>query len=310
MVSSKTIAFPTVLAFFLALVLSTTTLAPDRIVQASGSLPPSPLRAAVKTNASRKTLQLQNEAVVAPADQPYKTFLPSIARPGLNVSRFATLPPGSKLPSEEDCAASVKTKAENKHMNTTYNQTKGNQTLAADYFGWGDPKMNAEFAPRVTGDFTGTTDEILQWAACKWGIDEDIVRAQAARESWWQMTARGDWSTDPSVCPPGHGLGVDGTPGQCPESWGIMQVRYIYRKSAWPSSTNSTAFNVDLAYAEWRACYEGYEWWLTTQKGDTWGCVGRWFSGAWHTYWADWYINEVKNYLNDRVWEQANFQEP
>ena len=38
---------------------------------------------------------------------------------------------------------------------------------------------------RVTGNFTGTTDEIIQWAACKWGIDEDIVRAQMAKESWW-----------------------------------------------------------------------------------------------------------------------------
>ena len=43
---------------------------------------------------------------------------------------------------------------------------------------------------RVTGNFTGTTDQIIQWAACKWGIDEDIVRAQAAKESGWHQTRR------------------------------------------------------------------------------------------------------------------------
>jgi autotransporter family porin len=243
-------------------------------------------------------------------DKPYKSYLPMVARPGLNVARFATLPPGATLPNEAECAGSVKSKAENKRMNATYNQTKGNQTLAADYFGWGDPIMATNYVPRVTGNFTGTTDEILQWAACKWGIDEDIVRAQAARESWWQMTAKGDWSTDAAVCPPGHGLGMDGVPGQCPESWGIMQVRYIYRTSAWPSSANSTAFNVDLAYAEWRVCYEGLVWWLTTEKGDTWGCVGRWFSGGWHDSGANWYIGEVQGYMNQRIWEQPDFQEP
>jgi hypothetical protein len=29
----------------------------------------------------------------------------------------------------------------------------------------------------VTGDYTGTTDEILQWLSCKWGIDIDMIRA-------------------------------------------------------------------------------------------------------------------------------------
>ncbi len=308
--TSINILIKTIGKFILAITLGATCLAPDFTVQADDVVPSFPQQAEVSVTSNYQSGQTQGIPALSQADQPYKVFIPFMGKPGLNVTHFSTLPPGTKLPSEEDCAASVKQKAENKRMNTIYNQTKGSQKLASNYFGWGDPKMNSEYGPRVTGNFTGTTDEILQWAACKWGIDEDIVRAQAAKESWWQMTAKGDWTTDSGVCPPGHGLGVDGKPGECPESWGIMQVRYIYRPSAWPSSTNSTAFNVDLAYAEWRACYEGYEWWLTTNKGDTWGCVGRWFSGAWHTYWADWYIAEVKGYLNDRVWEQAEFQEP
>ena len=50
--------------------------------------------------------------------------------------------------------------------------------------------------------------EILQWAACKWGIAADVVRAQAVTESWWHQTQLGDWNSDPSYCAPGHGIGV------------------------------------------------------------------------------------------------------
>ena len=204
-------------------------------------------------------------------------------------------------------------------MNAPYNATLGNQQLASDFFGGSDPRANSEIAIRVTGNLTGTTSEILHWAACKWGIDEDIVRAQAAVESWWRQDAKGDWGTDPDRCPPGHGPGVDdpNRPDECPESWGILQTRYPYEQSAWPGMADSTAFNADTAYAIWRACYEGYEWWLNYVErgadyypGETWGCVGRWYAGRWHTSEAEYYIGRVKNYLNSRIWEQPNFQEP
>jgi hypothetical protein len=44
---------------------------------------------------------------------------------------------------------------------------------------------NSWLLPRVDGQFTGTTDEIIQWAACKWGIADNILRAQAVEESTW-----------------------------------------------------------------------------------------------------------------------------
>ncbi len=98
----------------------------------------------------------------------------------------------------------------------------------------------------------------------------------------------------------------------CPESFGILQNRYPYEQSSWPGIGNSTAFNADTAYAEMRACYEGYEWWLGSQykAGDLWGCIGRWFAGRWHTSDAEGYISRVKGYLNQRIWETPNFQEP
>jgi autotransporter family porin len=238
-----------------------------------------------------------------------RTFLPIVLRS----PRLATLPPGSALPTDAQCAVRVKAKPENKSINLNYNTTVGHQQLAGDFFGGSDPRANAEIAPRVTGHFTGTTNMILQWAACKWGMDEDIVRAQAAVESWWRQSALGDWGTDPDHCPPGHGLGVDDPishPGECPESWGLLQTRYPYQISAWPGMADSSAFNVDTAFAIWRACFEGYEWWLNQVErgadygpGDAWGCLGRWYSGRWHTPEAETYIDKVKSYRDSRIWE-------
>ena len=44
----------------------------------------------------------------------------------------------------------------------------------------------------VTGDFTGTTDEIFQWGAYKWGFDPDLVRANAVNETYWRRNFIGD----------------------------------------------------------------------------------------------------------------------
>jgi hypothetical protein len=37
---------------------------------------------------------------------------------------------------------------------------------------------------RVDVKYIGTTDMIMRWAACKYGLDDDIVRSQAQVESW------------------------------------------------------------------------------------------------------------------------------
>ena len=119
-------------------------------------------------------------------------------------------------------------------MNKTYNATKGSQNVWLNYFGWGD-RTRIYNSARITGNFTGTTDEILQWTACKWGIDEDIVRAQAAKESWWQMTAKGDWTTDCLTLRSRARLGVDGQPvDSARKAVGSCRDRYPYRKIAWP----------------------------------------------------------------------------
>ncbi len=232
-------------------------------------------------------------------------------------SHLATLRPGSTLPSGSQCAARVMSVAipEDRSVNVPYNkvtgQSVGNLFPAADA-----PQTNRVLAARIDGHFTGTTAQILRWAACKWGIDEDLVFAQAAVESWWRQTNLGDWGTDARACPPGHGIGQDGRAGLCPESYGILQNRYSVERSAWPALEQSTAMNVDVAYGIWRACFEGYEVWLNTVQrvgtyapGDAWGCIGRWFAGRWHTAPAETYVAKVKQYLDQRVWLLGTFQE-
>jgi autotransporter family porin len=206
---------------------------------------------------------------------------------------------------------------ENKAVNGQSNQTIGHGIGSSFFPASDDPRANTVIGVRVDGEFTGSTHQVLRWAACKWGIEEDVVYAQAAKESWWRQPAKGDWGSDSTQCAPGHGPGADGRAGQCPQSFGILQNRYSIERSSWPGIGASTAMNADTAYAIWRACLEGYESWLNTvdrggpyAAGDAWGCVGRWFAGRWHTGPADQYIGGVQDYMRQRIWEQPDFQEP
>jgi autotransporter family porin len=233
-------------------------------------------------------------------------------------THFATLAPGAKLPTDAQCAAWVRARpmAENKGSNKTPNHTTG-QHVAGSLFAGDTAKATSAIAPRIDGNFTGTTQEILRWVACKWGIDENIVFAQAAVESWWRQDTLGDWDSDATACPPGHGLGADGKAGRCPQSYGILQDRWPYMKQGWPGFGRSTAMDADMAYGIWRSCYDGYETWLNTvdrgqqyRSGDAWGCVGRWFSGRWHTSASDGYVTKVKQYESQQIWKTRDFQQP
>lgn len=213
-------------------------------------------------------------------------------------ARFETLPPRSTLPTGAECASRVRPTPEIRPDNTAYNTTPG--TSAHDTM------------PRVDGNFTGTTDELIQWAACKWGIDEDVARAQVAIESWWRQTTGGDRTFDPSICHPDLRAALP-----CPESVGLMQVRFQYHGEAYEDSNaiRSSAYNLDYAFGMWRSCFEGDLTWLNTVErgsdyvaGDLWGCTGVWFSGRWYTQPAIDYNARVRDFLDRRIWETDNFR--
>ena len=81
-----------------------------------------------------------------------------------------------------------------------------------------DPRWNTFILGRITGRFTGTTDEIFQWVAAKWGLPDNLVRSIAVLESHWRQSQRGDNVDDQSKCPPGYRA-------PCPVTFGIVGTK-------------------------------------------------------------------------------------
>lgn len=198
--------------------------------------------------------------------------------------RFFTVPPGTQLASGDVCAGLVKSSPrEPRPGNTAANQTRG---YRINHIDGADETAQAHFAPRVDGNYVGTTDEVIQWGACKWGFDEDIVRAVATAESYWDQNHIGD---------EGH-------------SFGLLQVKCSVHKEACPGGQMSTAFNLDYALAWRRSCFEGYfsHWVPDEARGDEWGCIGLWYSGDWKEG-DESYVSKVSRYLEDRPWMDEDF---
>lgn len=228
-----------------------------------------------------------------------------------------SFPPGAVLPSEARCASSLKRSSfEPRPQNAQANQTVPTAQQIAGLAPWGasmgqDPRADA-LRKQITGNFTGTTDEILQWAACKWGFDPNLARAEAVVESYWRQNTTGDHTTDQSLCPPGTWDGQG-----CYQSYGILQIKYTFFKSAWPMARDDTAFSAEYMYGMIRACYEGWTTYLYNvtplpgypryHAGDLWGCVGRWFSGSWYDQGAVDYIQKVKTALANKTWLTTGF---
>ena len=114
-----------------------------------------------------------------------------------------------------------------------------------------DPRSDSWLVPRIDGQFAGTTDEIFQWAACKWGLPDDLLRAIAVRESTWYQYETypagrcvnhfgcGDVFTTASptsrvfcraLARYGYDYQRDYGPGKCPKTFSIMTASTF----AWP----------------------------------------------------------------------------
>jgi hypothetical protein len=210
--------------------------------------------------------------------------------------------------------------------------------------GTDDPRWDSWLLARVDGQFTGTTDEIFQWAACKWGLSDDLVRAVAVRESTWYQyetypTGRPviDWGSGDmmpagtsgadvycaGIAAYGHDYRRDFDARTCPRTFSIVGVM-SWQDPSWgalsgnqngtfPFNRDSTAFAVDYLGAQLRGCFEGWERWLGTTgtgryaAGDLWGCVGAWYAGDWHSPDADGYVSRVRGELTGHTWLQADW---
>ncbi len=268
---------------------------------------------------------------------------------------FATKPAGSweKLPSDKACARQVhRSTWEPRPSNATANRTMpklfdARTSLTSRLRGDGRTYaflFNVWLLPRVSGQHTGSTDENIQWAACKWGISDNLLRAMAAAESTWFQGLRerdgscvqergcGDMveqatAASRQFCEELSRFGYDYTrdygDGVCPKTFSIIGVM-AWQDPLWgrmssnqngtfPFSRDSTAFALDYAAAQLRGCMEGWVAWLSERgefrRGDIWGCVGFWFRGDWKDPEAQEYAERVKSLMDDRFWLQPDFAE-
>jgi hypothetical protein len=277
--------------------------------------------------------------------------------PPRRVGYFRTRPVGAwrQLPSDQRCAALVhRSTWEPRPDNAGPNHRMPNRRRVHHAFAVRPLSGDGSFSrrwdrwllPRVTGHFTGTTDEIMQWAACKWGISDNVLRAIAVRESTWyqyEVYPSGrcvtDWGCGDMVSDAtpatrtycsgisrhGHDYQADYGRGLCPEtfsiagvmsweapSWGRMRGN---QNGTFPFNRDSTAFALDYLGANLRGCYQGWAPWLDDagpvpyRAGDLWGCVGNWYAGEWRTHRALGYVHRVRTELRHRTWLERDWKD-
>jgi hypothetical protein len=188
--------------------------------------------------------------------------------------------------SDAQAAALVTTVAETRSDNATDDQTVPMAAQLAAFRST-DRSMPAGYLARIDGAYRGTTDEIIQWAAYKWGLDPQLLRAVAAVESWWHMSTVGDGGN----------------------AFGLYQLDVRYHCCQALAQT-STAFDADYYGAIVRSYYDGAQTWLNTVSGngkpyaagDLWDSVAYWASGRWDTPTGASYDAQVQSDLSQEVW--------
>lgn len=235
---------------------------------------------------------------------------------------FFTLVPISSyasLPNDREAAAMVRySRWEPRPGNARYNRTMATHlrihpvSVATKAY---DPRWNRYVLARITGRFTGTTDEIFQWAAAKWGLPDNLLRAIAYTESDWRQSNFGDYIDDAAKCPSGY------QKLPCPVTFGIVGTKSTSWPGIFPWNRDSTAADVDVLGGWLRGCYEGWVWWLrdhgnrargTYRADDIWGCVGAWYSGNWHDGavnrpGGERYLLRVRHWYQVRPWLSRKF---
>ncbi|HYF28396.1 MAG TPA: hypothetical protein VD931_21815 [Baekduia sp.] len=230
-------------------------------------------------------------------------------------------PPGTPPLSDAQAAGLVRRMPETRRGNVAANHRPPTAAELAAFresrYGSGpnEGRRADEVVPQrrhVTGAFSGTTDEILQWAARKWGIPEDVVRAAAWAESSWRQDEAGDEATveDPGAYP-AHSR-VSAT--DVAESLGILQIKWRPDGSLHPGTEplrwKSTAFAADFWGANIRFFFDGsaIAWYRTQPRyapGQDWLSVGAWYQPTpWANEFQEEYIGRVRSRLAERAWER------
>jgi hypothetical protein len=164
-----------------------------------------------------------------------------------------------------------------------------------------------------------STDDLIQWAAHKWGIPENWLRAEYVLESYWNQFQLGD-DTSVSVRSywryPYQSRIPDTT--RVYQSLGITQVRWTPSGTVGPGTEplrwRSTAFNLDDQAATLRLYYDNPSGARTAWGDNTyapcekWRSVGGWYSPyPWGNSRQAAYVSTVRGNLARREWRSRNF---
>jgi hypothetical protein len=162
-----------------------------------------------------------------------------------------------------------------------------------------------------------STDDLIQWAAHKWGIPEDWIRALTVYESWWRQYALGDLSLIPASWYTAYPPEARASLGHVFEEAGITQIKWLPDESINPGTRRlrflSTAFALDYMGATIRyyydgdctACGQGYG------PGQQWASIGAWHAPRpWNNQKAQTYIAALQKILAARTWASPGFERP
>jgi hypothetical protein len=232
-------------------------------------------------------------------------------------------PPGTPPLSDAQAASCVVHNPEIRPENAPYNaDVPTDAELQAFHAALDDYGQRADDDVTERRSVTGrpglvnpSTDDLIQWAAHKWGIPEDWVRAQMAVESWWRQTGLGDRATVSSSWYPLYPTQarVAGT-SDVYQTMAISQVKWRPDGSDDPGTEplrwESTAFALDFYAAKVRYFYNGHCGWCGAgyAAGQDWNSIGGWYEPyPWGNSGQRSYIAQVQSDLAGRVWAQPGF---
>jgi hypothetical protein len=158
------------------------------------------------------------------------------------------------------------------------------------------------------GCVNGTTEQILEWAALKWGLDKlptgskDLVKAAAVQESDWYQRVRGD----SEACTQNWCFPSPGFYGNTYQTYGLTGIKRTAWAGTWDKSHTSTAFAADFYGAGIRAYYDGAITWAPGTKGNLDRAIGAWFCGCDTGSGA--YTADVRRYLAEKEWTKPYFK--
>ena len=238
--------------------------------------------------------------VPSPSPSPAPTSTPT------PLAHLGNIPPGGTIPDETVCATLAdqsnfpETTPSNVDDGSPAHWDSNNSIFVTPAYYYhnagGQTPIPNSALQNVDGNYTGSTQDILRWAACKHGVDEDWVYAESNEEDgWFQDCAQmhggagcnvgGDCGNPDGSPVSGAGIanlsflgfsvtnsagtfiGTEGLNGvnhngqACSSnyaSFSLIQNKVQYAEwYTWPMVELSTAWGSDYRWAKFQACVEG-----------------------------------------------------